>query len=134
MLALCACASLSAQGDPIAEVKKDYEKPPYIPAAEPEVRASVAAWQDLKFGMFIHWGPYSQWGIVESWSICPEQYAFCMVRPKDKSYFEYLKEYEALKTTFNPVQFTLINGPPLRRMRHEIHGLHHQTSRWVQHV
>lgn len=105
MLALCACASLSAQGDPIAEVKKDHEKPPYIPAAEPEVRASVAAWQDLKFGMFIHWGPYSQWGIVESWSICPEQYAFCMVRPKDKSYFEYLKEYEALKTTFNPVQF-----------------------------
>ena len=57
MLALCACASLSAQGDPIAEVKKDHEKPPYIPAAEPEVRASVAAWQDLKFGMFIHWGP-----------------------------------------------------------------------------
>ena len=83
----------------------DKDDPPYIPAAEPEVRAAIAAWQDLKFGMFIHWGPYSQWGVVESWSICPEEYDFCMVRPEGMNYFDYVKRYEALKTTFNPQQF-----------------------------
>ena len=55
----------------------------------------------------MHWGAYSQWGIVESWSICPEDYGWCE-RKKGNSpdnYFEYVKEYENLKTTFNPVDF-----------------------------
>ncbi len=50
-------------------------------------------------------GPYSQWGIVESWSLCPEDETFTSVRPHDKSYFEYVKAYENLITTFNPVKF-----------------------------
>jgi len=53
----------------------------------------------------MHWGTYSQKGIVESWSICPEDWPFTSVRPRDKSYFEYVKEYENLITTFNPVKF-----------------------------
>ena len=28
--------------------------------------------KDLKLGLLMHWGPYSQWGIVESWSLCAE--------------------------------------------------------------
>lgn len=55
----------------------------------------------------MHWGTYSQWGIVESWSICPEEYGWCErkkgTNPQD--YNTYLKEYEGLKDTFNPVKF-----------------------------
>ena len=92
--------------DPLADPnRKDTRKPPYIAPKEQAVRDNIARWQDLKFGMFIHWGTYSQWGIVESWSLSPEEYKFCMVRPEGMDYFEYMKRYEALKTTFNPVKF-----------------------------
>ncbi|KJF44779.1 alpha-L-fucosidase [Draconibacterium sediminis] len=64
-------------------------------------------WQDLKFGLLMHWGAYSQWGIVESWSICPEDYGWCERKkgsnPED--YFTYKKEYENLKLSFNPTGF-----------------------------
>ncbi len=82
------------------------EEEKYIPPVEQEVKDRISEWQDLKFGMFIHWGAYSVKGVVESWSICPEnvgwQYAD---RPKDKTYDEYVKEYEALPERFNPVEF-----------------------------
>ena len=81
------------------------DHPAYQYPEQPEVMQTLREWQDMKFGLFIHWGTYSQWGIVESWSLCPEDYSFTSVRPKDKSYFEYVKEYENLKTTFNPVKF-----------------------------
>ena len=81
------------------------QAPLYQYPSEPEVQQKIKDWQDLKFGLLMHWGPYSQWGIVESWSICPEDRTFTSVRPKDKSYFEYVKEYENLITTFNPVKF-----------------------------
>jgi alpha-L-fucosidase len=73
--------------------------------SEPEVMKTLNQWKDYKFGLFIHWGTYSQWGIVESWSLCPEDREFTSVRPHDKSYFEYVKEYEDLKKTFNPIKF-----------------------------
>jgi alpha-L-fucosidase len=54
----------------------------------------------------MHWGTYSQWGIVESWSICPEDYGWCeRKKGRYQDYFEYVKDYENLKTTFNPTQF-----------------------------
>jgi alpha-L-fucosidase len=31
-------------------------------------------WQDLKFGMIIHWGLYAVPGIVESWALCSENW------------------------------------------------------------
>lgn len=79
----------------------------YIPETDPLVLEKLEQWQDLKFGLLMHWGPYSQWGIVESWSICPEDYGWCE-RNKGMHpdhYFSYVKEYENLKTTFNPVAF-----------------------------
>ncbi|MDD4920854.1 MAG: alpha-L-fucosidase [Bacteroidales bacterium] len=81
------------------------KRPPYQYPAEPAVLQTIKNWQDLKFGLFMHWGAYSQWGIVESWSLCPEDHDFTSVRPKGKSYFDYVKDYENLKTTFNPVKF-----------------------------
>jgi len=79
----------------------------YVPVEDPLVREKLEQWQDLKFGLLMHWGAYSQWGIVESWSICPEDYGWCTRRkgqnPQD--YYAYLQEYEGLKASFNPVQF-----------------------------
>lgn len=79
----------------------------YVPETDSLVLKKLNQWQDLKFGLLMHWGPYSQWGVVESWSICPEDYGWCE-RKKGQhpdNYFEYKKEYEGLKTTFNPVKF-----------------------------
>ena len=79
----------------------------YVPDPSAAVRERVEEWQDLKFGLMMHWGSYSQWGIVESWSLCPEDYGWCR-RTKGSNpddYFLYKQEYEGLKKTFNPVQF-----------------------------
>jgi alpha-L-fucosidase len=82
-------------------VSAGYEKP-----KDPLVVNNLEEWQDLKFGLFMHWGTYSQWGIVESWSMCPEDESWTQRKPEHgKSYYEYVKNYENLQTTFNPVQF-----------------------------
>ena len=75
----------------------------YVPETDPLVLQKLEDWQDLKFGLLMHWGPYSQWGIVESWSICAEDEDWC--RRKNPDYIEYKKQYEALKLSFNPVGF-----------------------------
>ena len=54
-LALTVVALLAALG----------AKAQYVPPVEEDVRARIEEWQDLKFGMFIHWGAYSQWGVIE---------------------------------------------------------------------
>jgi alpha-L-fucosidase len=75
----------------------------YVKDPDPRVQKRLEEWQDLKFGLLMHWGPYSQWGVVESWSICSEDEPWC--RRKSDNYVEYKKEYENLKTTFNPIHF-----------------------------
>ena len=79
----------------------------YYQETDPLVLEKLEQWQDLKFGLLMHWGTYSQWGIVESWSICPEDYGWCERKKGSNpdNYFEYVKEYENLKTTFNPTKF-----------------------------
>lgn len=84
---------------PTARAQKDR----YVPETDPLVLQKLEAWQDLKFGLLMHWGPYSQWGIVESWSICPEDEGWC--RRSLEDYYEYVRKYEGLKRTFNPVKF-----------------------------
>lgn len=79
---------------------------PYVPPADPLVQQKLEAWQDLKFGLLMHWGPYSQWGVVESWSICPEDEDWCARKPEHgANYADYVRNYEALQTTFDPVNF-----------------------------
>ena len=78
----------------------------YYPPTDTLVQNKLAQWGDFKFGLLMHWGPYSQWGIVESWSICPEDEPWCERRgPYAPNYFEYKKAYEGLQNTFNPVKF-----------------------------
>lgn len=80
-----------------------YEDHRYVPETDSLVLEKLDQWQDFKFGLLMHWGAYSQWGIVESWSICAEDEGWC--RRPHEDYITYKKEYENLKTTFNPVKF-----------------------------
>lgn len=82
-------------------ISKSYQVP-----EDPAVREKIAEWQDLKFGLFMHWGTYSQWGVVESWSICPEDEGWTQRKgPYSETYTGYKNAYENLQTTFNPVKF-----------------------------
>jgi alpha-L-fucosidase len=75
----------------------------YVPDSDPLVRQRLEEWQDLKLGLLMHWGTYSQWGIVESWSLCSEDEDWC--RRSMDDYATYKTAYEKLQTTFNPVKF-----------------------------
>lgn len=78
------------------------QKPtPYVPDPDPAVQKKLEAWQDMKFGFMMHWGTYSQWGIVESWTLCSEPW----ISRDGADYADYVRKYEALPRTFNPVQF-----------------------------
>jgi alpha-L-fucosidase len=80
----------------------------YFPDPDTAIQRRLEEWKDLKFGLLMHWGPYSQWGIVESWSICPEDLGWATGARKQgvaDNYADYVKAYERLKTTFNPIKF-----------------------------
>jgi len=82
------------------------QKDGYIKPTDTAVLHKLARWQDLKFGLFMHWGPYSEWGVVESWSICPEDEGWTQRKgPYSADYNTYVKAYENLQTTFNPTHF-----------------------------
>ncbi len=58
---------------------------------------ALRRWMDAKFGMFIHWGPYSLAGVEASWPI---------MRPNPKRWGPITeKEYRRLPERFNPVKF-----------------------------
>lgn len=80
----------------------------YFPDPDTAIQHRLEEWKDLKFGLLMHWGTYSQWGIVESWSICPEDLSWATGARKAgvaDNYNDYVKAYENLKTSFNPVKF-----------------------------
>ena len=52
-------------------------------------------WKDAKFGLFVHWGPYSQAGVEASWPIMEPGEHPQISQP----------DYEALADTFNPTEF-----------------------------
>jgi len=97
------------------------------PGDRSRVLAKLDAWQDIKFGLLMHWGPYSQWGVVESWSICAEDEGWCKRSQED--YIEYKRRYEGLQKTFNPVAFDPAKWPAQRATPDEIRGLHHEAPR-----
>ncbi|MCK7537973.1 MAG: alpha-L-fucosidase [Marinilabiliales bacterium] len=70
---------------------------------DPLVLRKLEWFQDMKFGLMMHWGPYSQWGVVESWSICSEDVPWCARNIPD--YIEYKRRYQEPPKTFNPVKF-----------------------------
>lgn len=104
LLVIYLCSSTIAgkgQGTQAYDPEKTYTAP-----TDEQVKASLSHWQDLKFGLFMHWGTYSQWGIVESWSLSPEDYPFTKrTGPYADNWFRYKQAYENLQTTFNPTRF-----------------------------
>ena len=78
----------------------------YVAPTDPLVQRNLSEWQDLKLGLLMHWGTYSQWGIVESWSLCPEDEGWCERRGEHAAnWYDYKSAYEGLQTTFNPTRF-----------------------------
>ena len=78
----------------------------YYRETDSVVLDKLEKWQDLKLGLLMHWGPYSQWGIVESWSLCSEDVGWTRrTKARHQNYMEYKIDYENLKRTFNPVNF-----------------------------
>ena len=76
----------------------------------PWLRERLEWFQDLKFGLFLHWGPHSQWGCIESWPLVeadtwarPDDLPCWVERGKDLARFR--RDYRALNKTFNPTQF-----------------------------
>ncbi|MCK5464719.1 MAG: alpha-L-fucosidase, partial [Bacteroidales bacterium] len=104
-ITICCCWLIIA-GNVNAQAVHDHNQT-YYPVEDSQVLEKLEDWQDLKFGMLMHWGAYSQWGIVESWSLCPEDYGWCARKSGSSpgDYFGYKKEYENLISTFNPVDF-----------------------------
>lgn len=82
-------------------------KESYVVPEEDDVREHVTRWQDYKFGMFIHWGIYSEIGVIESWSLVPQPVSW-MYRPRRErsmSYNEYVDFYHNLYRSFYPFHF-----------------------------
>ncbi|UTA67657.1 alpha-L-fucosidase [Emticicia sp. 21SJ11W-3] len=78
----------------------------YVVPTDPKVKEKLNQWQNVKFGLMMHWGTYSKWGIVESWSLCPEDEGWCERKgPFKDNWYEYKKAYEDLPKSFNPIQF-----------------------------
>src|SRR5215203_3275149 len=69
---------------------------------EPEVKAKLEKWQDLKFGIIFHWGLYAVPGIVESWTLCNEDW---IERDSTIAYEDYKQWYWGQMKNFNPVKF-----------------------------
>jgi alpha-L-fucosidase len=74
----------------------------YLPPTDSLVVKKLEQWQDLKFGMIIHWGLYAQAGIIESWSLCSEEW---ISRDSTADYAKYKEWYWNLNKKFNPEKF-----------------------------
>lgn len=94
--ALFASSFAFAQGD-VYERSKTYEWP-----TDQQVVKNLKAWQDLKFGVLMHWGLYAVPGIVESWSICDEDW---ITRDTTMTYQQYKDWYWGQSEKFNPTKF-----------------------------
>ena len=105
----------------------------YTLPADAKVREKLAAWQKVKFGLLMHWGTYSQWGVVESWSICPEDEGWTQRRgPYSADWYTYLKAYENLQTTFNPVKSSLDSNSRAQDFPSFLHSFNSKISQQLE--
>jgi len=83
-----------------------------VPAGErPEwLRKRLDWFMGLRFGLFIHWAPYSQWDCCESWPLVPadtwarpDNLKCWTERGKDLDWFS--RDYWSLNRSFNPTSF-----------------------------
>ena len=67
-----------------------------------QVVGKLRQWQDLKYGIILHWGVYSVPGMVESWQITSEDW---ITPDTTRTYEEEKLWYWGLSKDFNPVKF-----------------------------
>ncbi len=90
------------QGQLMAQVENHSSEEKYEWPKDELVKQKLDHWQDLKFGMIIHWGLYAIPGIVESWALCSEDW---IERDSTMTYDDFKKWYWGFSKTFNPVKF-----------------------------
>ena len=88
----------------LAQIFAHGQSTSYVWPRDEAVRARLDRWQDLKFGMLIHWGLYSYLGIVESWAICSEEQDW-ITRDSAVNYETYKRDYWATIDSFKPERF-----------------------------
>jgi alpha-L-fucosidase len=100
----------------VTSTRKDIVQPSANPRqqeheARPQWLKDRLEWfLDLKFGLFMHWGPYCQWGCIESWPLVP---ADTWARPDDLPAWterkpdvaRFQRDYWALNQTFEPTGY-----------------------------
>ncbi len=73
---------------------------------DPEVARQLERFQDRRFGLFLHWGPYSQLGCIESWPLvwADRKWSNPTIRTREEM-IAFRERYFALPRTFNPTAF-----------------------------
>jgi alpha-L-fucosidase len=77
---------------------------------DPLVLKNIEKFQDLKYGLFIHWGPCTQWGARIAWPLSP---VMPWARPDDlpawvernKDFDLFCRDFFDLNKTWNPDEF-----------------------------
>ncbi len=78
----------------------------YVYPREPEVRESLARFQDRKLGLMLHFGMYSQLGICESWPLVDQDASWSRKAVDWEPDPEIFKaQYRNLNRSFNPLRF-----------------------------
>jgi alpha-L-fucosidase len=81
------------------------------PDAKPAWLKNRLEWfMDQRFGLILHWGPYSQWDCIESWPLVP---ADTWARPdtcrawveRGRDLERFSRDYRNLYRTFHPIRF-----------------------------
>lgn len=111
---LAVWASLLAASNICFAQKQIYaDTHPYVPAegytipSDRAVLEKLDEWQDLKFGVIMHWGVYAIPGIVESWALCSEDelWEYPERQKRNMTMTEFRNWYWGLSKVFNPVKF-----------------------------
>ena len=78
----------------------------WIKPDDPLILERLEWFKDLKLGLMIHWGPYSQLGIVESWALSDADAEWSRKGLDwEKDSAEFKRQYFELNKTFNPIRF-----------------------------
>lgn len=76
--------------------------PTYVAPTDPAVKENLEKWQDLKFGILLHWGLYSVMGRCESWELTSEDW---ITPDPELTYEEFKQYYWGQIRNFNPTEF-----------------------------
>ena len=105
--AAVACAGLTARGDHagVKAVLGDTSAD-YVEVKDPVVKANIERFRDMKLGLMMHFGPYSQVGITESWPLLDPASGWERRRALHMGVGDaFRSNYWNLARTFNPIRF-----------------------------